>query len=191
LSSELEVSAFNLMGAYVELEGTLLSDGHVQVRQLQLRLFNIHGRLQQIAAAAWLVDGVWIEIAPQTQILRQPQTGQLVNLTAIQLSEGQFLALAVALDKAPSPTRASATLFPQSGEAPAPVLSTPLSATEEYDETAEPRQTGAPDDTETVDDDKSDDAEIETETESEAETEIKTVEPAETEESDKTGTPGG
>lgn len=191
LSSELEVSAFNLMGAYVELEGTLLSDGHVQVRQLQLRLFNIHGRLQQIAAAAWLVDGVWIEIAPQTQILRQPQTGQLVNLTAIQLSEGQFLALAVALDKAPSPTRASATLFPQSGEAPGPVLSTPLSATEEYDETAEPRQTGAPDDTETVDDDKSDDAEIETETESEAETEIKTVEPAETEESDKTGTPGG
>ncbi len=167
------------MGAYVELDGTLLPDGHVQVIQMQLRLFNLQGHLQQASASAWLVDGVRVEIAPQTQILGQPQAGQRVDLTAIRLSEGQFLALSVVLGNAPTPTRASATLVPLPGETPAPALMiTPPPATTEPDETAEPQETDEPDDSDTADDD--DDA-VETET----------VEPAETEETDKTEAPGG
>ncbi len=179
LSPDLLASAFNLMGAYVELDGTLLPDGHVQVSQMQLRLFNLQGRLQQTSASTWLVDGVRVEIAPQTQILGQPQAGQRVDLTAIRLSDGQFLALSVVLGNAPTPTRASATLVPPPGETPAPVLIiTPPPATEEPVETAEPQETDEPDDSDTADD--ADDA-VETET----------VEPAETEETDKTEAPGG
>ena len=83
-----------LNGAYVEVNGVLSPDG-VVVRNIELRLFKLHGTLQLVEADNWQVNGIPLKISPQTQTQLLISNGLLVDVTAIRLTENSYLALVI------------------------------------------------------------------------------------------------
>lgn len=93
--------ARNLAGSYVEVEGQVRPEGGVLVSVLQLRFFELEGELTQREGQQWLVSGVWVRIDPQMHVEQPPALGQRVKITAIRLSQQDYLALSMRLEKKP------------------------------------------------------------------------------------------
>lgn len=98
LDDALQAAAQSLPGAYVEVQGQVQADGTVLVSVLRLRFFELKGTLMQNDGDRWLISGVWVAITGQTQVEQPPAAGQRVEITAIRLSQQDFLALAVRLE---------------------------------------------------------------------------------------------
>ena len=98
LDDALQAAAQSLPGAYVEVQGQVQADGTVLVSVLRLRFFELKGQLAQHDGDRWLISGVWVAITGQTQVEQPPAAGQRVEITAIRLSQQDFLALSVRLE---------------------------------------------------------------------------------------------
>jgi len=98
LDDALQAAAQSLPGAYVEVQGQVQADGTVLVSVLRLRFFELKGQLAQNDGDRWLISGVWVAITGQTQVEQPPAAGQRVEITAIRLSQQDFLALSVRLE---------------------------------------------------------------------------------------------
>ena len=98
LDDALRAAAQSLPGAYVEVQGQVQADGTVLVSVLRLRFFELKGQLAQNDGDRWLISGVWVAITGQTQVEQPPAAGQRVEITAIRLSQQDFLALTVRLE---------------------------------------------------------------------------------------------
>jgi hypothetical protein len=101
LTDAQQSAALSLAGSYVEVQGQVQPDGRVLVSELQLRFFELEGRLAQQNGERWLINGAWVAITAQTQVDLQPAVGQTVKITAIRLSTQDFLALTVRLEDGP------------------------------------------------------------------------------------------
>lgn len=98
LDDALQAAAQSLPGAYVEVQGQVQADGTVLVSVLRLRFFELKGTLMQNDGGRWLISGVWVAITGQTQVEQPLAAGQRVEITAIRLSQQDFLALSVRLE---------------------------------------------------------------------------------------------
>jgi hypothetical protein len=99
LTPDQEAMARTLNGSYVEVKGEVRGESGVEVKELKLRLFQLSGTLEKIAGEEWIVSGIKVQIQPSTQLVGNPQTGMQVELTALRLGDGNFLALSVKLKK--------------------------------------------------------------------------------------------
>lgn len=95
LPAELLADADSLRGSYVEVKGRLEGDLGLTVENMELRLFNISGVLDQMAADEWVVSGVKVLVMANTQITGKPAIGKRVALTTLHYNEDYFLALSV------------------------------------------------------------------------------------------------
>lgn len=98
LDEDQRAIAGNLAGAYVEVQGQVRPGGGVLVSVLQLRFFELKGELAQRAGESWFVGGVWVHIGDQTHLEQPLALGQRVGITAIRLSQQDYLALSVRLE---------------------------------------------------------------------------------------------
>ncbi len=94
LTPEQEVMANTLNGSYVEIKGVVRGEQGVEVSELKLRLYHLDGILESAQAQEWIVSGVRVQIQPSTQVIGDPKVGMHVDLTALRLKDGQYLALA-------------------------------------------------------------------------------------------------
>jgi hypothetical protein len=141
LDGALQATAQSLPGAYVEVQGQVQADGTVLVSVLRLRFFELKGQLAQNDGERWLISGVWVAITGQTQVEQPPAVGQRVEITAIRLSQQDFLALTVRL---------------QDGSPSSPAVIATADDDDDLDETPEPRATDDGDDGEDDSIDKTD-----------------------------------
>ncbi len=93
LTPEQEVMAYTLDGSYVEIKGVVRGEAGVEVSELKLRLYHLDGILENVQAEKWVVSGVTVQIQPSTQVIGNPKKGMRVELTAVRLKDGQYLAL--------------------------------------------------------------------------------------------------
>jgi hypothetical protein len=93
LTPEQEAMAHALIGSYVEIKGVVRGGAGVEVTEMKLRLFHLDGEIERMEPGLWVVSGVAVQIQDSTQVIGNPRAGTYVELTALRLSGGQFLAL--------------------------------------------------------------------------------------------------
>jgi hypothetical protein len=139
LDDALQAAAQRLPGAYVEVQGQVQADGTVLVSVLRLRFFELKGQLAQNDGDRWLISGVWVAITAQTQVEQPPAVGQRVEITAIRLSQQDFLALTVRLqDGVPSSPAAIVTDEDDPLETPEPRATDDGGGNDDDEETGTP-----------------------------------------------------
>ena len=139
LDAALQAAAQRLPGAYVEVQGQVQADGTVLVSVLRLRFFELKGQLAQNDGDRWLISGVWVAITAQTQVEQPPAVGQRVEITAIRLSQQDFLALTVRRqDGVPSSPAAIATDEDDPLETPEPHATDDGGGNDDDEETGTP-----------------------------------------------------
>jgi len=87
--------AESLIGSYVEVEGLVSPGDGLAVDQMELRLFNISGTIEEINGAEWRVSGVIVMIMDTTKISGKPAVGKKVEMTALHNTSENYLALSV------------------------------------------------------------------------------------------------
>lgn len=93
LTPDQEMLASTLNGSYVEIKGVVRGDTGVEVSEMQLRLFHLDGVLEKMEPGVWKVSGVTVQIQDSTRVTGNLKPGMHVELTALRLKDGQFLAL--------------------------------------------------------------------------------------------------
>lgn len=108
-----------LNGSYVEVNGVLSQDG-VIIRDVELRLFKLHGTLQLVEPDGWQVNGIPLKISPETQTQVLISTGMVVDVTAIRLDNDQFMALVINIAGPAETPREITQTEPESSVTPSP-----------------------------------------------------------------------
>jgi hypothetical protein len=114
-----------LPGVYVEVSGELQQNGTVLARQIQVRLFEIGGRLERLAGAQWWVDNIPVRVTPDTIVTgyagKLPPIGTRVEVEALLANDGTLLARVVeVVGQSPDQDVDDDTAVPLVTETPAP-----------------------------------------------------------------------
>ena len=120
-----------VLGVYVRVFGQSQADGTVLATRVEVQGAQFTGLVRVIGPQTWQIDNQIVRVGHETQIVGNPQVGDEVKVRTQTLSDGQSLALWIALTRAnvnPTPT---ATLVPPSATSPtetatAPPTSTPI-----------------------------------------------------------------
>lgn len=135
-----------LIGSYVEIEGATVAD-QVEIETLRLRLFNLTGKIEDLQAEVWQVDGILVTISPLTRIDGRPALGAYAETTAIRPAGDRLLALSIRLAGSGQPTSvATPSSQPDTSVVrPSLVATQPTArpaATLESEDSSKPRQDG-------------------------------------------------
>jgi hypothetical protein len=79
-------------GFYVRVQGYLKPDGSVYAYQIQPVEYLFQGQIQSIAQDKWVVDGIEIQINPETSILGDPEIGKQAQMGLQLTLEGKLTA---------------------------------------------------------------------------------------------------
>ncbi len=95
----------------------------IRVETAEVLIVEFEGRLDALEAAAWIVDGLRIEIGPETRIEGRARVGDRVQVRAAQLPEGRLLGILLrgpASDSGPDPTPTLPPASPRPTESSVP-----------------------------------------------------------------------
>ena len=79
-------------GIYVTVYGTLQEDGIIEANRIQPREFVFEDKLNSVASNQWLVDGVNVFVAHDSEIHGSPKMGSEVRIRAFRLLNDQLVA---------------------------------------------------------------------------------------------------
>ena len=79
-------------GWHLLVSGDLQPNGTLLAHQVQLREYQINGKIQRIQDDLWLVDGVPIQVPPEATVIGKPIIGGSVRMKAFRSIDDQLLA---------------------------------------------------------------------------------------------------
>ena len=90
-------------GIYLYIHGSSLPDGEVQADLVEVEGVIFQGRLNAITAGSWQVDFMTVYMSEESQVEGNPMPGDVVEVNAMVLSDGSFMAehIRVALRQSP------------------------------------------------------------------------------------------
>jgi hypothetical protein len=128
-----------VLGVYVKVFGQSQADGTVLATRVEVQGEQFTGLVRVIGAQTWQIDDRIVRVGPETQIVGNPQVGDEVEVHTHTLSDGQSLALLIALTRtglsptatlvAPSATPEPSAISPTEIAATSPASTPTLGAT--------------------------------------------------------------
>jgi hypothetical protein len=80
-------------GYQVIVSGVILPDGRISAVEIQPKSFQFSGKITEISAGQWIVDGIQVKVNSQTTITGEPAVGSRVWVSGVLLSDGSLHAI--------------------------------------------------------------------------------------------------
>jgi hypothetical protein len=84
------------LGRYVYVHADLMPHGRMVLELVEDRLYQINGTIQAVDGMRLRIDGIWVDLSPDSVTAITPQVGMNVTISVVRLVDDHLLAVALA-----------------------------------------------------------------------------------------------
>jgi|GEM_PF-2518896 len=101
--ADLAPKALELAGQFVLVHAELFDDGRMLAETIEPRVYQVAGRVQKLESGRLMIDDIWVQVGPATQLDGAIQAGRQVEASVTRLVDNTYLALKIELAGSPKP----------------------------------------------------------------------------------------